>query len=219
MLHASWRRFGIRGNVSHIPSSTARRASTMGCRVAGPLAWAMAPTANGNLRRNISLQPYGKYTIENHKANRRHGKLGLPSWTHNAAPLPPTAALNPIAATCISDGNSLVTAMIVDGKIGPVKKPTSATATAETMNCGTSQKTSSQPTAITRYALTAIRSPIIGVMKPSTTRPTVRPSQKPVAVIPEGNGWPLRTRIMKLTIQPPSDTGVYVEPTNIMPKY
>ena len=53
-----WTRLGMRGKVSHIPSSSARRASTMGCKVAGPFAWAMAPTANGNLGTNISLQLY-----------------------------------------------------------------------------------------------------------------------------------------------------------------
>ena len=50
------------------------------------------------------------------------------------------------------------------------------------------------------------RSPMRGVTNPKTTRPTVMPSQKPVATIPEANGAPLRTSIMKTTIQPPSAT-------------
>ncbi len=51
-------------------------------------------------------------------------------------------------------------------------------------------------------------SPMWGVRKPRIRRPRVMPSQKPVAVMPEGKGGAWRTRIMKVTIQPPRETGV-----------
>ena len=56
-------------------------------------------------------------------------------------------------------------------------------------------------------------SPILGVTKPSTRRPTVMPSQKPVAAIPLANGSPLRTWIMNSTIQPPSETSTPTYPS------
>lgn len=49
-------------------------------------------------------------------------------------------------------------------------------------------------------------SPTRGVTKPSKNRPTVIPSQKPVAVIPLAKAGPFRTRIMKVTIHPPKAT-------------
>jgi hypothetical protein len=49
-------------------------------------------------------------------------------------------------------------------------------------------------------------SPNLGVTNPSTTRPTVIPNQNPVATIPLAKGSPCRTRIMKVTIHPPSAT-------------
>lgn len=49
-------------------------------------------------------------------------------------------------------------------------------------------------------------SPSLGVTNPRTTRPTVIPNQNPVAAIPLANGSPCRTRIMKVTIHPPSAT-------------
>lgn len=51
-------------------------------------------------------------------------------------------------------------------------------------------------------------SPILGVTKPRTSRPTVRPIQKPVAVMPEAKGAAWRMLIMKATIQPPSATSM-----------
>ena len=54
----------------------------------------------------------------------------------------------------------------------------------------------------------AVFSPSLGVTNPSVTRPTIRPSQNPVAVIPLAKGSPWRTRIMKMTIQPPRATSM-----------
>ena len=51
-------------------------------------------------------------------------------------------------------------------------------------------------------------SPSRGVTNPSTTRPTVMPSQKPMAVMPLANSVPWRTWIMKTTIQPPRATSM-----------
>lgn len=51
-------------------------------------------------------------------------------------------------------------------------------------------------------------SPILPVTNPSTTRPTVMPSQKPVAVIPLGKGAPPLTLNMNVTTQPPTATSV-----------
>lgn len=49
-------------------------------------------------------------------------------------------------------------------------------------------------------------SPIRGVAKPRAILPTAMPSQKPVAVMPLAKRLPSRTRIMKVTIQPPRAT-------------
>ena len=51
-------------------------------------------------------------------------------------------------------------------------------------------------------------SPMRGVRKPSVTRPTMSPSQNPVAVMPLANSVPCRTFSMNRTIQPPSVTSV-----------
>ncbi len=58
-------------------------------------------------------------------------------------------------------------------------------------------------------------SPSFGVTKPSTTRPIVKPSQKPVDVMPAANGAAFRTRSMNVTIQPPRATSM---PTYVMRK-
>ena len=62
----------------------------------------------------------------------------------------------------------------------------------------------------------AIFSPTRGVTNPSTMRPTVIPSQNPVAVIPLAKALPSRTRIMKVTIQPPSATSTPTYPNKKM---
>lgn len=61
-----------------------------------------------------------------------------------------------------------------------------------------------------------IFSPIRGVTNPKTTRPTVIPNQKPVAVIPLANGSPCRTRIIKVTIHPPKATSIPTYPRRKM---
>jgi hypothetical protein len=56
-------------------------------------------------------------------------------------------------------------------------------------------------------------SPTRGVTKPSRIRPTVIPNQNPVAVIPLAKAPPFRTRIMKVTIHPPSATSTPTYPS------
>ena len=58
-----------------------------------------------------------------------------------------------------------------------------------------------------------IFSPTRGVTNPRATRPTVIPSQNPVAVIPLANAGPCRTRVMKVTIHPPSATSIPTYPS------
>jgi hypothetical protein len=49
-------------------------------------------------------------------------------------------------------------------------------------------------------------SPTLGVTNPSTTLPTVTPSQNPVAVMPLANRDAWRMVIINVTIHPPSPT-------------
>lgn len=65
------------------------------------------------------------------------------------------------------------------------------------------------------HELTAIASfsPTLGVTNPSKIRPTVIPNQKPVAVIPLAKAPPFLTRIMKVTIHPPSATSTPTYPS------
>lgn len=56
-------------------------------------------------------------------------------------------------------------------------------------------------------------SPTRGVTKPNRILPTVIPNQNPVAVIPLANAPPFRTRIMKVTIHPPSATSTPTYPS------
>ena len=57
-----------------------------------------------------------------------------------AAPVIPNAAEKPMLPTCRCGGRTFVAATTEAGKRGPRKKPTNATATAETKKLGTSQK-------------------------------------------------------------------------------
>lgn len=59
----------------------------------------------------------------------------------------------------------------------------------------------------------AIFSPIKGVTNPRITRPTVIPSQNPVAVMLLGNGAACRTSFMNVTIHPPSATSTPTYPS------
>lgn len=59
-------------------------------------------------------------------------------------------------------------------------------------------------------------SPMRGVINPSAMRPTVIPSQNPVAVIPLAKDWPCRTWIMNVTIQPPRATSMPTYPSRKM---
>ena len=111
-----------------MPKSMARSVKIIGCKVCTPLACAIAPTAKGNLQQKC----YEKF--QHHGTRDEPGRCDKRSWTYTAAPPPPTAELKPIAATCRFEGNSFVAAIMVDGNKGPMKNPTSAIATAETMN-------------------------------------------------------------------------------------
>lgn len=142
------------------------------------------------------------------------------------APPPPKAAAKPMVATCRCAGSSFVVATTTAGNNGPRQNPTKPTAIEETVNDGTSQKSSCIAMADARYNKIARFSPSLGVTNPSTTRPTVIPNQKlagsqschcqgllhtetyPVAIKPDSNCAPFRTSIMKVTTQPPSATSM-----------
>ena len=77
--------------------------------------------------------------------NEKGGRRGKEGRAYKAPPPPPKALLNPILATCNSLGKSFVAMTMTAGQNGPMKNPKNAMATADTMNCGTSQKSSSSP--------------------------------------------------------------------------
>jgi len=126
--------------------------------------------------------------------------------TNIAPPAPPKAVPKPIALTCSRFGKSFVAATIGMQKSGPIKKPRNATIIAERTKLLISQKRSSSTIEHSKYVKTARSSPRRDVKNPRETRPRVMPIQNPVLTIAEEKGSPWRTFIIKVIIQPPSDT-------------
>src|SRR5690242_1647114 len=99
-----------------------------------------------------------------------NGSSAPPTW--------PRDATKETAAMCNSLGNSCVNTITPDGNKGPIRNPRTTMSTTETEAYGKIANRISTNTAMAKYSAVALRTPILSVNGPRTSRPIAMPAQK-----------------------------------------